>query len=215
MIDLHTHTLLSDGLLLPSEMVRRAHVKGYEVIALADHVDYSNIDRVVSQIAKVAKELNRCWDIKVLPAAEITHAPLEQIAQLIKRARRKGARLVVVHGETVSDPVLPGTNREAISGGADILAHPGNISEEDARLAAKKGVHLEITTRKNHSTTNGHVAMVAQKVGAKLVVNTDAHAPGDLASDEDVIDLLRKLSIEETLIKEILNNSKVLAQKMA
>ena len=46
MVDLHTHSLLSDGQLLPSELVRRAEVRGYEAIAITDHVDFSNIDLV-------------------------------------------------------------------------------------------------------------------------------------------------------------------------
>jgi predicted metal-dependent phosphoesterase TrpH len=34
MIDLHTHSFLSDGELLPSELVRRAKVKGYRIIGI-------------------------------------------------------------------------------------------------------------------------------------------------------------------------------------
>ena len=64
----------------------------------------------------------------------------------------------------------------------DILAHPGLITPEEAQLAAERGVHLEITTRKGHSLTNGHVAAMARRFGAKLVINNDAHAPGDLIS---------------------------------
>ncbi|HEY3347739.1 MAG TPA: PHP domain-containing protein, partial [Nitrospirota bacterium] len=47
MIDLHTHTLFSDGVLIPAELVRRAEVKGYEAIGLTDHADSSNIDFIV------------------------------------------------------------------------------------------------------------------------------------------------------------------------
>ena len=79
MIDLHTHTLLSDGELLPSELVRRAVVAGYTAIALTDHVDISNIDFVLPRIVKVAQNLSRHWPIKVIPGVEITHAPLEEI----------------------------------------------------------------------------------------------------------------------------------------
>jgi len=88
--------------------------------------------------------------------------------------------LVVVHGETLVEPVPKGTNLAAIEGKADILAHPGLISEKEVELAAKIGVCLEITTRKGHSLTNGHVAKLAKKYRAKLVMNNDAHAPEDL-----------------------------------
>jgi histidinol phosphatase-like PHP family hydrolase len=71
----------------------------------------------------------------------------------------------VVHGETIVEPVLPGTNRAAIAAGVDILAHPGLITKEEAMLAAQKGVLLEITTRRGHSFTNGHVASIARVCG--------------------------------------------------
>ena len=37
--DFHTHTFLSDGVLSPMELIRRAHDKGYAAIAITDHVD--------------------------------------------------------------------------------------------------------------------------------------------------------------------------------
>src|SRR5208282_6217393 len=40
--DLHTHTILSDGEMLPSELVRRMAVMGYTTVAITDHVDTSN-----------------------------------------------------------------------------------------------------------------------------------------------------------------------------
>ena len=44
MIDLHTHSILSDGELLPSELARRAQVEGYRIIGISDHADPSNLD---------------------------------------------------------------------------------------------------------------------------------------------------------------------------
>ena len=66
----------------------------------------------------------------------------------------------------------------------DLLAHPGFISESDAALAAEKGVLLELSGRGGHSLTNGHVAKIAEKTGARLAVNADAHAPGDFHTAE-------------------------------
>ena len=183
MIDLHTHTLLSDGALVASELVRRAQVAGYEVIALTDHVDASNLEHVVTHTVKVADELRGRVPLTVVPGVEITHVPPSQIRGMIREARRLGARIVVVHGETIAEPVAAGTNRAAIKGGVDILAHPGLISPADARLAAANGVALEITSRRGHSLTNGHVANLARSWGAPMVLNSDAHAPADLLSE--------------------------------
>lgn len=208
MIDLHTHTLLSDGELLPSELVRRAQVKGYAAIALTDHVDSSNIDFVLPRIVKVSKVLNRDWNIFVIPGVEITHAPIKEIPSLIKFARKNGAKVIVVHGETVSEPVIPGTNKCAIESRCDILAHPGMIKDEDVKRAAKRGVALEITTRKNHYATNKRVLSLAKKYKAKLILNTDSHSPGDLISDKDAKKFLASLGLRSDAIKAIFRNSK-------
>ena len=147
MIDLHTHTLLSDGALIPSELVRRAMVKGYEIIGLTDHVDSSNIDFVLPRLIKVASDLNKVWGekIKVIPGVELTHVPLQLVPELITYARNQGNVLVIVHGESPVEPVIEGTNEVAIESGADILAHPGWIDENLARLAKRNGVYLELT----------------------------------------------------------------------
>jgi histidinol phosphatase-like PHP family hydrolase len=214
MIDLHTHTLLSDGELLPSELVRRAQVKGYTAIALTDHVDSSNIDFVLPRIVKVSKVLNRDWDIFVIPGVEITHAPLKEIPQLVKFARKNGAKIVVVHGETVSEPVIPGTNRCAIEAGCDILSHPGKIKREDVILAAKKGVALELTTRKSHSVTNSHVYGLARSNKARLVLDTDSHSPDNLISDEEAVKFLTALGLGPDEIKCIFRNSKDIVSRI-
>jgi histidinol phosphatase-like PHP family hydrolase len=51
-------------------------------------------------------------------------------------------------------------------------------------MAASRGIFLEITARKGHSLTNGHVAKLAKKLGAELVVNTDTHEPSDLITEQ-------------------------------
>ena len=213
MIDFHTHTIFSDGELIPSELVRRAVVKGYEAIALTDHVDSSNIDFVLPRIVRVANELNKYWKIRVLPGVEISHVPLEEMDKLVKFARKKGAKIVVVHGETTMEPVLPGTNRRAIECGADILAHPGRLSKEDASLAAAKGVYIEITTRKNHCGTNKEVIAATKEASAKLILDTDSHGDADLINDQQAADFLRGLGLSEEDIKTIFANSRELLQK--
>ncbi|MFA5255442.1 MAG: histidinol phosphate phosphatase domain-containing protein [Candidatus Omnitrophota bacterium] len=214
MIDLHTHTLLSDGELLPSELVRRAQVKGYKAIALTDHVDSSNIDFVLPRIVKVSEVLNKDWEIFVIPGVEVTHAPLKEIPVLVKYARKNGAKIVVVHGETVSEPVIPGTNRCAIEAGCDILAHPGNITDDDMALAAKRGVLLEITTRSSHSPANGHVIALAKRFGAKMVLDNDSHSPDDLITAEGARVFLTKLGLNSDEINQIFRNSEEVVNRL-
>ena len=184
MIDLHTHSLLSDGELVPSELIRRAKVKGYRMIGISDHVDIANIEKVVGSVLKLSEKIKYYEGITVLPGVEITHVPKGMVKEMIAFARRLGIFYVVVHGETIAEPVEEGTNREAIEGGADILAHPGIISEEDVALAKERNILLEISGRKGHSLSNGHVANLAKKTGARLIFDTDAHSPSDLVTEE-------------------------------
>jgi putative hydrolase len=212
-IDLHTHTLLSDGELLPSELVRRAEVEGYTAIALTDHADPSNIDFIVPRLVKACKALNKYWKIRAIPGVEITHAPVQEIKPLVKLARKFGAKIVVVHGETISEPVIKGTNRAAIEARCDILSHPGYITKEDVSLAKKLGVCLEITTRKSHSYTNKHVYKLASSIGARLVLNTDSHSPENLISDAEAYKFLKKLGLNSVAINKIYSNSTMLVSK--
>ncbi|MEJ2688858.1 MAG: histidinol phosphate phosphatase domain-containing protein [Deltaproteobacteria bacterium] len=184
MIDLHTHSIFSDGELVPAEHVRRVEVLGYEAIAITDHADSSNIDFVVPRILAAARDLNRHCRTRLLAGIELTHVPPEMFGELVAAARKLGAQVVVGHGETVAEPVRHGTNHAAIAAGVDLLAHPGFITEEDARLAAEKGIFLELSGRKGHCLTNGHVARMAEKTGALLAVCADAHGPGDFLSLE-------------------------------
>ena len=180
MIDLHSHTIFSDGELIPSELARRAEYKGLKGIGITDHADTSNMDFIIPRIKRAAEELNKTLDIMVIPGIEITHVPPVLIKDTVKKARSLGASIIIVHGETIAEPVAQGTNHAALESDIDVLAHPGLISMDDVLLAKERGIFLEITARKGHSLANGHVAKLANRAGAGLVVNTDTHSPGDL-----------------------------------
>lgn len=180
MIDLHTHSLFSDGELTPAELARRFEVAGYKTLAITDHGDQSSIDLIIPRLVVFCEEVNRLEGIRLIPGIELTHIRPEAIPALVSRSRKLGARLVVVHGETIVEPVAPRTNRMAIESSVDILAHPGLITEEEVLLAKEHSVYLELTSRKGHSLTNGHVAQLAHKTGTPMVLNSDTHAPGDI-----------------------------------
>jgi len=182
MIDLHTHSLFSDGELVPAEHLRRVEVMGYSAVAITDHADSSNLDFIIPRLVRAAADLNRHAKTRLIPGIELTHVPPEAFAELTRRARELGALIVVGHGETPVEPVRPGSNLAAIEAGVDILAHPGFITEAEAKLAASKGVLLELSGRRGHSLSNGHVAKMALAAGAGLAVNADAHGPGDFMS---------------------------------
>lgn len=208
MIDLHTHTIFSDGELLPSELVRRAKVLGYEAIALTDHADFTNLELLL-EVGKKARYLEEGYGITVLSGVELTHVPPRDIPRLAVRAKELGAEIVVVHGESPVEPVAPLTNLAAVEcKDVDILAHPGFITEEEAGIAAANGICLEITSRYGHNVTNGHVARMAKASGAKLVVDTDTHSPGDLITRDRALHIAHGAGLSMQEAETALRNSK-------
>ena len=180
--DFHTHTVLSDGELLPMELIRRAAASDHAAIALTDHASFSNMEWIVQALSRDCEKA-KGWGIEAIPGVELTHVPVRHMDEAIRLARKMGAEIVVVHGETPVEPVEPGTDHAAVTNPeVDILAHPGMISDEDVQLAAENGIILEVSCRKGHSLCNGHVARLARVHRAKLLVNTDAHAPSDLST---------------------------------
>lgn len=179
--DFHTHSSLSDGSLSPIELIRRAHVRGYKAIGVTDHAGVGYLDRVVREVAEDCALARKHWDIIAVPGVELTYIPPSAICEVAQRAKELGAWLVVVHGESVVEPVEEGTNDAALRcPHVDILAHPGLLTLEEAQLAAANGVFLELSARKGHSLTNGHVCRLSRLAGARLLVNSDAHDPSDL-----------------------------------
>jgi putative hydrolase len=206
--DFHTHTSLSDGELSPMEMVRRAAAAGYSAVALTDHASTGDMQRIIPEIVMVCALARKYWDILAIPGIELTHAPAESIPALAKEAKRLGAWIVVVHGETMVEPVEKGTNLAALkSPDVDILAHPGFITLACAKLAAKNGIFLEITARQGHSLTNGHVAKLAINTGAKMIVDSDAHTDGDLLTDEFAKGVLKGAGLAESVVWKVLEQN--------
>jgi len=174
--DFHTHTFLSDGVHSPIELIRFASVSGYGYIAVTDHASYSNLDFIIPRIKKDCELAEKYWNIKAIPGVELTNVPAKSINDMAKAAKELGAKIVVVHGETMAEDVEPGTNLEAVkSEYTDILAHPGFLKLEEAKIAARNGVFIEITYRAGHSLTNGLVADVGREAGAKFLIDSDAH----------------------------------------
>lgn len=215
MIDLHTHCLFSDGALVPAEHLRRVAVMGYRAVAITDHADSSNLDFIIPRLVEAARQLNPHSPARLIAGIELTHVPPALFAELTRQARQLGAQIVVGHGETAVEPVAPGTNRAAIEAGVDILAHPGHLSLEDAELAAQKGVFLELSGRKGHSLTNGHVAAMARQAGARLVINADAHDPGDFLTAAMAETVGRGAGLSADEYDRVRRNMEELVQKAA
>jgi histidinol phosphatase-like PHP family hydrolase len=205
--DFHTHTVFSDGGMIPAGLMQRAIVRGCLGLAITDHVDSSNLEWAFENLLKFVNELgqewhpgivpggdtttaplntlgadaqDKNWYLPLIPGVELTSVPPRKIATLAEKARSLGAKWIVVHGETIMEPVAPGTNRAAIEAKVDLLSHPGLITPEDAARAAELGVFLEITTHNRHGMANGWVAQRAREADTGLLLNTDCHISAEI-----------------------------------
>lgn len=209
--DFHTHTFHSDGVLSPIELIRRAFVKGYSAIAITDHVALGSLGRVINETSDDCALARAHWNILAIPGVELTHLPPQAISEVAQKAKEMGAWLVIVHGETSTEPVEQGTNLAAVqSPYVDILAHPGLITTEEAALAAQNNVFIELTSRTGHSATNAHVALISQKAQARLLVSSDAHNEDDLLTPALAEAVLHQAGLGEHHYEQILNRNPLL-----
>ena len=203
--DFHSHSFHSDGVLSPIELIRRASVQGYCTLAITDHLAVGSLGRVIQEVSLDCELAREHWNILAIPGVELTHVPSKAINEVAREAKELGAWLVVVHGESPVEPVEEGTNLAAVkSRYVDILAHPGHMTPQVARLAAKNNVFIEITARRGHCITNAHVAKLAMEAGALMLMNSDAHEEEDLLTDQLAKDILRQAGVNSRRFKQVL-----------
>jgi putative hydrolase len=175
-----------------------------------------SLERLVRETVEDCRVAREYWNIAAIPGVELTHLPARAIAQAAKRAKELGAWIVVVHGETIVEPVENGTNLAAVqSPDVDILAHPGLITMDEAKVAAKNGVFIEVSARKGHSLTNGHVVKLALAAGCRMLLDSDAHDSPDLLTPELATAILQGSGLGEKESKEVLTaNPLILLKKL-
>ena len=84
--DFHTHTIHSDGRLLPVELIRRAVVRGYRAIGLTDHVSPGNLAPVLEALIADCQLAEDHWEVRAIPGVELTHLPPAAIAEVAEEA---------------------------------------------------------------------------------------------------------------------------------
>lgn len=176
----------------------------HRALALTDHVSLDDPAPLLRRLHEEAA----AWEgsrFRPLVGVELTFVPPAKIADAARRARAAGAQIVIVHGETLVEPVRAGTNRAALESGlVDVLAHPGLLTPREAELAKANSVILEISARAGHSLANGHVVRTALAAGARLVVDSDAHSPGQLVAPTQAYRIALGAGVPTAVAEEVL-----------
>ena len=205
--DFHSHTFLTDGQASATDMWFAADRRAHRVLAITDHIALEDPKPLLDRLHQEARAFEE-GPMQPFVGVEVSMVPARRIADVARGARRAGAEIVIVHGETTVEPVPKGTNHAAIDcPEVDLLAHPGLLDPADAELAASHGTVLELTGRRGHSIANGHVARTALRAGATLVVDSDAHATEQLLAIEAARTVARGAGLSEAEVRRALREA--------
>jgi predicted metal-dependent phosphoesterase TrpH len=165
-IDLHCHSTVSDGVLSPTEVARRAHAQGVDVWALTDHDEISGIDQAQSTALELGMRFVTGSEISVTWAGQTVHivglgfdhhnVALVEGLRATRAGRADRARRI---GERLADMGMPG----AYEGAIPFAGNPELVSRTHfARFLVQAGFAPDVQTVFNRFLGDdcpGHVPM--------------------------------------------------------
>ena len=202
--DLHMHSTWSDGHSPISAMAEAARARGYAYMAIADHSAYLGVTGGLdpARLREQAKEVQALNDdyaakgiaFRILRGIEVDITPDGSLA-LPDDALAALDIVVASPHVSLRQEREAATNRllKAIANPhVDIIGHPtgrllerreGSDLDMDAifKAAAEHGTLLEVNSGPDRLDLDAIYARRALELGCTLVVDSDAHAPADLA----------------------------------
>lgn len=192
--DLHLHTTETDGRASVEEIIKASKKRGYKYIAITDHSKNVKVangmdeKRLLEHAERIRKYASRIKGMDVLVGVEVDI--LEDGKLDLKDAVLKELDIVIisVHSKfTLEKDKQTRRMLKAMDNPyANVLAHPsGRLittrspiqMDFDAvfRKAAERGIFLEINTHGERIDLNDVNSRRAKELGAKFVINSDAH----------------------------------------
>ena len=198
--DLHTHTDWSDGGFSIEAMVSAAEARGYDYYAITDHGEGPGVfgdialdDEALTAQAEAIADVAEDASIEVLHGVEANIGADGSIVP--EDAVLADLDIVVASPHAALDADPEAATERLVSAvehpAVDILGHPtGRLinsrpglapnMEVVAEAAAREGVAIEVNANPARLDADGTAVRAAVDAGATIVVNTDAHAPGEL-----------------------------------
>lgn len=201
--DLHAHTNWSDGRAEIEDMARAAKARGYEYLAISDHSKALKIfggltaERLADQIEAVREAARRVPGIRLLTGIEVdiksdgsldlpdaVLATLDVVTASVHSGFKQGRA-------QMTERILGAVRNPHV----DVIGHPTGrlIGSRDPyevdldaviREAARCGKALEVNSHPERLDLNDQGCRRAKELGARIVINTDAH-------DTDQLDTMR------------------------
>ena len=175
-IDLHSHSLYSDGTLSPSDLIRRAHEKGVHVLALTDHDETKGLAEAQTTADEVGLqlingvEISISWDrnqtihivgLNIDPENQDLQAGLSLIRQeRVRRARKIADKLEKTGIENVWQQVTEKAGFEAVT-----RTHFARFLVENEYSKDMNHCFKKYLGSKGRAYVNGHWLPLEEAVG--------------------------------------------------
>lgn len=162
--DLHCHSTVSDGLLSPADVARRAHANGVDLLALTDHDEVGGIDEARAVAGELGLGFVPGVEISVSFAGEtihivglgIDHRHPELVAGLRQVREGRDARAARI-GDELARVGIPG----ALEGARGFAGNPALVSRAHfARFLVTSGVMPDVKTVFDHYLVRGKPGFV-------------------------------------------------------
>ena len=162
--DLHCHSTVSDGLLSPADVARRAHANGVDLLALTDHDEVGGIDEAQAVAAELGLGFVPGVEISVSFAGEtihivglgIDHRHPELVAGLRQVREGRDARAARIGDELARVGI-----RGALEGARGFAGNPALVSRAHfARFLVTSGVMPDVKTVFDHYLVRGKPGFV-------------------------------------------------------
>lgn len=193
--DLHMHTAWSDGAFSIEEMIEACRARGYEYMAITDHSYYLKVanglsaERLLSQNEEIKEWNAKFTDIEILSGIEMDILPDGTLDYEDDVLKQLDFVIASIHS-SFSQPqeqIMERLKTALYNPYVKLIAHPtGRIigrrdgysvdMEELIRLAAETNTALELNANPHRLDLSAVHLKMAQEAGAKLMINTDAHA---------------------------------------
>jgi DNA polymerase (family 10) len=197
--DCHMHTTTSDGKNSIEEMARAAKDKGYSYIAITEHSQSLKIaggldeKALAAHLRRIDEANRRVNGIRILKGIEVDilgDGTLDLKNDILKECE---VVIASVHSrfnlseKEMTERIIRGIKNRQVN----ILGHPtGRLIlerepyridlKEIIKVAVDEGVIMEINANPRRLDLNDIHARMAKEMGAKLIINTDAHSIAQL-----------------------------------
>jgi len=214
--DLHVHSTWSDGVISLEDMIERIKKFNYEYMAITDHSvsNYygSGLDdkRIQEKINYIDKLKSQFKDFCILMGSEIDITGVNKFDYPQNIIKKMDIAIGSMHSSFLNTEakntarVISAVENKYI----DFIAHPtgvvfGNRApyfidiDQLITAAVKNNKALEINSYFLRMDLNEQNARKAAKMGAKVVINTDAHRPNNMDMIRLGVDIARRAGFKK------------------